>query len=79
MTCQEFVELVTDYLENRLDPAVRADFEAHIEPCPWCGYYLEQIRLVSELAPETREPQLTTLAERLLPAFRDFAATHGPG
>ena len=72
LTCQEFVELVTDYLEDRLEPEVRADFEAHIVPCHWCRYDLEQIRIVARLAPETREPQMTALAEKLLPAFRDL-------
>ena len=27
LTCQEFVELVTDYLEGRMSPAGRARFE----------------------------------------------------
>ena len=33
MPCQELVELVTDYLEDRLSPVDRIRFEAHIAEC----------------------------------------------
>jgi anti-sigma factor RsiW len=44
MTCQELVELVTDYLEGALPPEDAARFEAHVGSCPGCEAYLEQIR-----------------------------------
>ena len=44
MTCQEFVELVTDYLEGALDPSERARFAAHIDHCDGCEEYLVQFR-----------------------------------
>jgi anti-sigma factor RsiW len=44
MPCREVVELVTDYVEDRLSPADRARFEAHIEECEYCETYLEQMR-----------------------------------
>ncbi|MBP1692587.1 MAG: anti-sigma factor, partial [Chloroflexi bacterium] len=43
MTCQQFVELVTDYLEGSLSPEDRARFEAHLAVCDGCEIYLEQI------------------------------------
>ena len=49
LSCQELVELVTDYLEDALPPVERARFEAHIEPCDGCRAYLEQIRTTIEL------------------------------
>jgi anti-sigma factor RsiW len=45
MRCREFVELVTDYLDGVLAPAERLRFEAHLDECPWCGRYFEQMRV----------------------------------
>ena len=44
ITCQEVVELVTDYLEDELDAATRAELEAHLALCPGCDAYLAQMR-----------------------------------
>ena len=44
MTCQELVELVTDYLEGALSDLDRARFEEHIALCPMCQVHLEQLR-----------------------------------
>jgi anti-sigma factor RsiW len=61
--CQEFVELVTDYLDGALDRRTRRRFEAHLAACDGCEAYLEQIRATvatagslraAPLAPETR-------------------------
>ncbi len=43
-TCAGVVELVTEYLEDALDPDVRARFEAHLDDCEGCEVYLEQMR-----------------------------------
>lgn len=60
MTCQELVELVTDYLEDVLESPRRAWFEAHLATCPHCRVYLEQmratIRVLGRLTPETLPP-----------------------
>ena len=37
MPCQELVELVTDYLEDRLSPVDRIRFEVHIAECEYCA------------------------------------------
>ena len=75
LSCQELVELVTDYLEDALSPGERARFEDHIGRCGKCTVYLEQmrltIRMVGELTPET----ISSEAEQvLLEAFRDWKA-----
>ena len=44
LTCQQFVELVTDYLEDQLDPDARRRFETHLAGCPGCARYIDQIR-----------------------------------
>lgn len=73
LTCQELVELVTEYLEGSLPAAQRARFEAHLAECPYCRIYLEQmretIRLLGRLTEETIPP---TAKQELLRLFRDW-------
>ncbi|HSS79975.1 MAG TPA: zf-HC2 domain-containing protein [Gaiellaceae bacterium] len=73
LSCQEFVELVTDYLEGALPAEEAARFEDHIGRCTGCAAYLDQIRetiaLTGRLTPESLSPE----AERdLLDAFRGW-------
>jgi anti-sigma factor RsiW len=73
MTCQELVELVTDYLECVLPPAVRQAFEAHIATCPGCEDYLAQIRQTIVLTGRLTEDALVPdMRDRLLEAFRSW-------
>ena len=75
MSCKEFVELVTDYFDEALDPATRKRFEEHLEVCPWCGRYVEQMRLTVRTVGRIDEEALAPDArERLLDAFRDWKA-----
>ena len=73
ITCQEVVELVTDYLERALDADETSLFEQHINFCDGCITYVDQLRMTIDVVgrveeedgpPETRE--------RLLTAFRDW-------
>ena len=50
LTCQEIVELVTEYLEDHMTPAQRSQFEQHIVMCPPCATYLAQMRTMVGLA-----------------------------
>jgi anti-sigma factor RsiW len=52
ITCQELVELVTDYVEGALGEQSRADFEAHLSTCPDCRAYVEQMRLTIRVVRE---------------------------
>jgi hypothetical protein len=65
LSCQELVELVTDY--------ERARFESHLSECGSCEEYLDQIRATAELAGTLTLESLSPEAERtLLDAFRDW-------
>src|SRR4051812_1491974 len=44
LSCQELVELVTDYLEGALAPGDLRRFEEHIAGCGKCTTYLAQMR-----------------------------------
>jgi anti-sigma factor (TIGR02949 family) len=73
LPCQEIVELVTDYLEGAMDPALRAAFDRHLEGCPHCTHYLEQIEATIRIAGTLRADDLPAeLRAGLLEAFRDF-------
>ena len=72
MTCQEFVELVTDLIEGQLAEAKRLEAEEHLGECEGCAAYLEQIRhtiaglrtlAASEDFPRTREQAIAAFRE----------------
>jgi predicted anti-sigma-YlaC factor YlaD len=73
LTCQELVELVTDYLEGVLPPGDTARFEAHLVDCEDCTAYLEQmgqtILALGRLPVEAVPP--AAMAE-LLSRFREW-------
>jgi anti-sigma factor RsiW len=59
-TCQEMVELVTDYLEDSLSRRDRRRFEAHLSGCDHCTEFLQQMRttvaLTASLAGDDLSP-----------------------
>ena len=73
MSCQELVELVTDYLEDALSPEDRARFEAHLETCPHCVIYVDQIRTTVLTLGRLPEEELSDEAHlELMGAFRGW-------
>ncbi|WP_426513710.1 anti-sigma factor family protein [Dactylosporangium sp. McL0621] len=73
MDCDEFVELVTAYLEGALDPATEQRFAAHLAECEGCDRYLEQIRrTIAELGRLPAAGLPAPARDRLLEAFRDW-------
>jgi anti-sigma factor RsiW len=75
LTCQDLVELVTDYLEGVLSDVDRARFEEHIELCPMCQVHLEQLRVTVRELGHLRERDIdpAILAE-MQARFRDWNA-----
>ncbi|MDZ4766230.1 MAG: zf-HC2 domain-containing protein [Chloroflexota bacterium] len=49
MTCQEFVEMITDYLEGALSATERARFEDHLADCDGCELYMKHMRTTIRL------------------------------
>jgi hypothetical protein len=73
LSCREVVELVTDYLEGRLAPAEHDRVAAHIDWCPGCLTYIDQMRETIRLTGRLREEDLVPEArELLLEAFRNW-------
>jgi len=73
LSCQEIVELVTEYVEGTMDSELRGAFDAHLAKCDGCTHYLEQIeatiRLAGTIEPAALSPEFRV---GLLEAFRDF-------
>ena len=79
LSCQEVVELVTDYLEGALDPADLRRFEEHISACPHCTAYLEQLRQTIRITGTLTPDDLTPEAEAaLVDAFRGWKDGSAP-
>jgi predicted anti-sigma-YlaC factor YlaD len=71
LNCQEVVELVTDYLEQALLPETQAQFEQHIEECPGCNTYLEQVqKTIMMLRKLTEQQAFPETKQELLEKFR---------
>jgi anti-sigma factor RsiW len=73
MTCRELVEVVTDYLDDTLPKQDRARLEEHLEQCPYCMEYIEQMRQTIEALGELREESIAPeTREELVEAFRGW-------
>ena len=73
LTCQEFVELVTEYLEGALDEDATTRFDQHLAICPGCDIYLDQMKeTASRLGQIPVESLTDEMRSTLLSAFRDF-------
>ena len=73
LSCQELVELVTDYLEGALPAELHDRFERHIAHCSGCQAYLEQMRATIRATGTVTVDSVTPEAESvLLDAFRGW-------
>jgi len=72
LSCQELVELVTDYFEGAMVPEERERFEAHVADCPGCDIYLGQMRATLALTRATPIVESKPEVAGLLAAFRDW-------
>jgi anti-sigma factor RsiW len=73
LTCQELVELVTDYLDGTLPPAEARRFAGHLEACEGCRIHLVQMRRTIALVGALTEESIPRPAlDELLAAFRDW-------
>jgi predicted anti-sigma-YlaC factor YlaD len=72
VTCQQFVELVTDYFEGALEARTMSKVEEHLVMCDWCRTYVEQLQVTiaslrelgAERPPEPPDSVLAALRAR---------------
>ena len=73
VTCQEVVELVTDYFEGALPVDETELFEQHLNFCEGCEWYVDQMRTTVAAVGRIREEDVPPeTRERLMAAFRDW-------
>ncbi|CAN5466423.1 zf-HC2 domain-containing protein [soil metagenome] len=76
LTCREFVELVTDYLEGALAPLTHSQFEFHLSICEGCQIYVEQMRQTLTLLGKLDEAAIPAEGKaKLLEMFRAWKQT----
>jgi anti-sigma factor RsiW len=74
LTCQQVVELVTEYLDGAMEPRRRARFEEHLAGCDGCTAYLEQVRTTVTLVGRLDVGDVPgPVMSELLSAFRTWA------
>jgi len=74
-SCQEMVELITDYLEGSLSRSQRRRFEAHLAGCENCTEYLAQMRATIAATGELRTEDLSPeMREEFASIFRRWRA-----
>jgi anti-sigma factor RsiW len=73
LACTEVVEITTEYLEGALPAAEANRLERHLETCPGCTEYLEQIReLAGSLGGLSADSILAATRAGVLAAFREL-------
>jgi predicted anti-sigma-YlaC factor YlaD len=78
ITCREFVEVVTEYLDGVMPEDQVELIEEHLVMCDWCKTYLDQLDAIVAALPAiaTPEPVPAPTREALLTMFRGWKAAH---
>ena len=72
LSCNELVELVTDFLEGALDLETERRFVDHLAQCDGCDRYLDQVRgTIAAVGAQPADPLPEETRAALLAAFRD--------
>lgn len=83
-SCEEIIELLSQYVDFELPPTACGEVETHLARCPACLEFLESLRTTIDLcrsyAPSPLPPPLSERARRELEeAWRKILASHGRG
>jgi len=78
LTCKEFLQELSDYLDENVDAEIRAKLERHITECPncWvvCDTTKKTIRIYKGMEPQPIPPEIES---RLMSALeKKVAAKH---
>ncbi len=82
--CRELIEFLDDYVADRLAPATRRAFDAHLEQCPACRNYLASYRQTMEMSKDARDaddaspPPMPRAVMRAILDAIEQNATDGP-
>ena len=78
LTCKEFLQELSDYLDENVDAEIRAKLERHITECPNCWVVCDTtkrtIRIYKGMEPQPIPPEIES---RLMSALeKKMAAKH---
>ena len=73
VTCQQFVELVTDYFEGSLPPRILSEVEEHLVMCDWCIAYVAQMQTTVDSLANLKDRSSREPPDLLLGALRSRA------
>jgi hypothetical protein len=72
-SCQEVVELVSDYIEGAMTPAQMTALELHLNFCDGCFALVDQVRQTAAMASVLPEEEIPAeIKTKLLEAFNDW-------
>jgi anti-sigma factor RsiW len=72
-SCREVVELLTDYTEGVLAHSEHERVEAHLQSCPDCTAYVEQLRTTIGVLGRLREENVPQgVLDELVVTFRGW-------
>lgn len=62
LTCKDFLNELSEFLDDTLDPKIRAELHKHVEECPNCWVVLDTtqrtIKVYKGLEPQTIPPDI---------------------
>ena len=81
LTCKEFLQELSDYLDATVDVELRRKLEVHISECPNCFVILDTTKKTIEVYKGVQpQPIPPEVHARLMRAVeKKMAATHRPG
>ena len=78
LTCKDFLNELSDFLDDTLDPEIRAKLQKHVSECPNCWVILDTtqrtIKVYKGLEPQTIPPDIHS---RLMTALKKKIAARG--
>jgi predicted anti-sigma-YlaC factor YlaD len=69
VTCQQFVEVITDYFEGTLRPPTLSRVEEHLVMCDWCVSYADQMEATVAALHELGDREAAEPSDALLTAL----------
>lgn len=71
ITCQSFLEDVSDYIDGELPADLRVSLEAHLAKCPNCWVLFDETKRTVEIFQQTNcHPLPNDVKDRLLQTLR---------
>lgn len=79
LTCKQFLSELNDYLDEELDPAIRAELQRHVNECPNCWVVCDTTQKTLRVFKGMEaKPVPADIQRRLMSALEKRIAERGP-